>query len=158
VEPGKPEEEYRAAVAMIQDSGRNIWVINGSYLVISGFVARPLLEAIDSMSPTRIAIVGILGFFLSILWLASFERNYAFYNLRIRQARRLEDRLGFRVFTDGEVLSKIGLVAPPGIDPVAMSGIGRLGSIQKLARTVILLFGVGFAVAAIVGFCRLIAA
>jgi len=150
--------EYNATLDMIQDTARNVWVINGAYLVVAGLLARPLLDGTTMSSQSTFAWIGVAGLILSVLWLASFERNYAFYNFRIRYARMLEPDLGFRLFTDGETLSRTGMVTVRGLDPVIMSPIGRLASIQGLTRAIISLFLLGFGAAFIIGLCRLSAA
>jgi len=161
--PGTPEwtrlaEEYRGVIAMIQDTGRNIWVINGAYLVIMGLLAKPYLDVAIAPTTNSLMLRGGVGFALALLWLASFERNYAFYNFRIRFARSLEERLGLQSFTLGAVLGEDGVVAVPGQKPVTMAGIGKLGSIQSFTRLLIGAFLVGFAISLAVGIARALAA
>jgi len=161
--PGTPEwtrraEEYRAVVAMIQDTGSHIWVINGAYLVVLGLLAKSFVDESQLPSPKLLLIRGAVGLVLACLWLASFERNYAFYSFRIRLARSLERQLGLDNFERGAQLSDTGFVTIPGQKPIVMPWIGSLGSIQWLTRIMIWLFLLGSALALGVGLCRTLAA
>ena len=111
-------EEYKSVVGMIQDTGRNIWVIHGSFLVVAGVLAKFALEAPDRDPGTQLAASGLAGLLVVVLWLASFERNYAFYEFRINYARSLEIALGYSQFTLGKELADTGSVEIPGVGKI----------------------------------------
>lgn len=65
---GEVAEEYRSVVAMIQDTGRNVWVIHGSYLVLVGLIAKPFLDGPFPLSPGQQFLRGAIGLALTVLW------------------------------------------------------------------------------------------
>jgi uncharacterized membrane protein YeaQ/YmgE (transglycosylase-associated protein family) len=137
-------EEYRSVVAMIHDTGRLIWVILGTYLVLMGLIARPLLESGMISSVQERIIRGLVGAVVASLCSASFERNYAFYNLRISHARSLEAKLGFRLFTLGQRLGRDRAVAMDDGSIIRIAFPGTLASIQMQTRSMIIGFFLAF--------------
>jgi hypothetical protein len=151
-------EEYDVLVRLIGDTGRDIWVINGAYILVVGALLSSLLtkENVGPTSATGLLLRGSLGALLSLLWWASFERNYAFYSYRIRLARSLERALNFRPFVGGDELGRNGRITVLGEGrPIVMWVIGRVGSIQWLTRTAIWIFLTCFLIAAYEGLSEL---
>lgn len=144
--------QYEAIIGMIQDTGTLIWTINGAYLVAVTLVATPLLQSLEAPHKLQFLITGGLGVALCLLWFGSFERNYAFYSLRINHAKSLETGLGFSLFKNGHALGN-----PP--HQVTIDGRvhkipiwGRYVSIQWWTRLLIGVAFVGFATVIALGY------
>lgn len=48
----------------------------------------------------------IIGLIICVFWYSTFVYNHTFYLLRMAQAKRHEENLGFRLFAEGNVLNK----------------------------------------------------
>ncbi len=103
-----PAREYDAAVSMMRDTGETVWLINGGYLLAVTVLVGAVLALVPQEVAARWPFVaaGAAGLVLCFLWWSSFERVYAFYNLRIEYAKSLEKALGYGLLTKGHELGQ----------------------------------------------------
>jgi len=98
--PNGPDHarEYDAAVSMMRDTGETVWLINGGYLLAVTVLVGAILSLVAQNVTARWPFVaaGVAGLLLCLLWWSSFQRVYAFYNLRIEYAKSLEKGLGYK--------------------------------------------------------------
>jgi hypothetical protein len=145
-------DKYQAAVDLMNATGESVWLINGAYLLaetgLIGFLANSLLDRSDG--GFLVVIGALLGMIVLILWWASFERSYGFYNFRIHYVRSLESTGGFNALTEGEKLAKGDEVKVINEKPfgtslrIRLPGRFRNWGIETWTRYLILLFGLVF--------------
>lgn len=153
-------KEYESVVALMQDTGQAVWVINGTYVIALTFLIGGLASLVSQPNATPLQLwIAVLGALLSLvvayLWLASFERNYTFYNLRIHIARTLERQVGFSLLTKGADLSegkKVTVIEGQPLQIPRWAGAG----IQLYTRSLIIVFVLLLLGLMFIGVCRLL--
>lgn len=103
-------KEYEFAISLIQYHTELLWLTFGSFLlaetVLIGFLGTALYEQNSVVTENIVVFIGsLLGFIICILWYATFQHNYTYYELRILQARKCESELGYKLLQDGQKLS-----------------------------------------------------
>jgi hypothetical protein len=139
-------EEYRAVVQLMGDTGRDIWVINGAYLLVLGVLLNSVLT-FEPRAALPMIIRAFAGLFLATLWWASFKRNYSYYTYRIRLGCSLEERL-FQLgpLRGGNELGTKGWIDVPGYGPSVRLPQNKVlpNSIEGLTEWLIRFFVLGF--------------
>jgi len=103
-------KEYERAISLMQYHTGLLWQEFGAFLlaetVLIGFLGTALTQTKMSIADNRIVFIGsVLGFFLCFPWCATFQHNYAYYRLRVFQAKRCESVLGMTLLSEGQALS-----------------------------------------------------
>ena len=102
--------EYESALEMVRYHGMLLWQIFQAFIlaitVLSGFIFQKITPKFIGVSNLQLFVGSLVGFLISILWLATFKRNSDYYNFRIAQAKEIESRLNYRILQDGEDFSE----------------------------------------------------
>jgi hypothetical protein len=100
--------EYKIAISLMQYHTNLLWLEFGAFSVVETlFVAilgQMIIKRDHKLGP--IIFISAIGFFICLLWWSTFKHNYAYYKLRVEQARRLESDLGFTLLEVGRELSR----------------------------------------------------
>jgi hypothetical protein len=91
--PGTPDKEaYAEAMQMLRYEGTMLWQRFSAFLIAHGLFTALLSHAIlDGRSRSWLVVAGCLaGVLLCVVWLSTFARGNAFFDLRVAQATRFE--------------------------------------------------------------------
>ena len=98
--------EYGATVQMVTYEAQNYWTTTGSFLLATTLLAGFIFATDPKSAQNWMRVVAcILGSILSVTWVAAIMRSAQYANLRIHQARALEQAhsvSGFSLFTNGK--------------------------------------------------------
>lgn len=102
-------KEYEYALSLMQYQTQLLWQEFGAFLlaetVLIGFLGTVLAQDHTQVNNNWLVFGGaFFGLILCIPWLSTFLHNYEYYLLRIGQAKRHENILGFALLTEGAEL------------------------------------------------------
>jgi hypothetical protein len=90
-------EAYKIAIDLHKYEGSLSWQIFGIYLIIHTIIISFLSELIRKYSPFLdfnifLFFAGLIGLFITVLWIACYQRNSGFHKLRLFQAKEFEPK------------------------------------------------------------------
>lgn len=88
-------EAYKTAIDLFKFEGSLCWQIFGIYLIVHTIIISFLFELIRKYSTILnfnifLFSAGLIGFFITILWVACYQRNSGYHKLRLFQAKKFE--------------------------------------------------------------------
>lgn len=105
--------QYAKALELLQSHDQIFWLKNTAFIlahtIILGGVGNIVANSPGQNLPTIwIAGLALLGLLVGLLWWALFEYNHCFYELRMFQARELEEQHPglIQLLTEGRLLSR----------------------------------------------------
>ena len=101
VQPTAPQDDlrwrYDKALELLQSHHQTGWLKNTAFILAHAIILGGIGNIVANVNNDQVRsrwVVGlaILGFLVGLLWLALSKYNYAFYRLRVLQAREIEEK------------------------------------------------------------------
>jgi hypothetical protein len=128
----RAREEYSHLVAMVQVETQSQWANIAAFLVVETVILALVASVLigkdkPDVGYAPVFALSIMGFLISLLWLAVVLRMKAYHELRVLQAKELEAHpdVPYRVFTRGADIELNGAAVADG-KRVTTTLLGRI--------------------------------
>jgi len=147
------KQAYAEAMQMLRHEGTMLWQRFSAFLVVHGLFAALLAHAALDTRPHRplVAFGSLAGLALCWVWLSTFRRGNAFFDLRVAQATHFEPSEWKIIAGDGKTFSEGGVVTIDG-ESRKMDPIGRC-RMRYMVYVAIFILAATYVVLAAVTFC-----